>query len=128
MHYRTALSYKFRLEYFNNPNRCKQCDGKLEFDQRTNKFCSRECIGLFYTIENDSIKKVVVDGQTKYKRNCPTCKKSLYHTRKLNAIRLLSEGCECRSCSKTNPPKTTTKKRIASFKKTIARLRKLKNY
>ena len=128
MHYRTIFSVNRQVQYANNPNRCKECNQDLSYDQRTNKFCSKQCTNKFYSISDVRVKPVKIEGETWFTRKCPTCKKTLYHTRKINAIRIAKENRECKCCAKSHISNTTKQKRLKSHKKTIARLRKLKNY
>lgn len=40
---RARIYQKMREEYYNNPNRCKQCNKILEYRNKSNKFCNHTC-------------------------------------------------------------------------------------
>lgn len=51
-------------QYLENPNKCKQCDTDLTYEQRHNKFCSSSCSASFY---NKDRKGVAIDELVKQK-------------------------------------------------------------
>jgi very-short-patch-repair endonuclease len=51
-------------QYLENPNKCKQCDAFLTYEQRHNKFCSTSCSASFY---NKDRKGVVIGESVKQK-------------------------------------------------------------
>lgn len=51
-------------QYLENPNKCKQCDADLTYEQRHNKFCSSSCSASFY---NKDRKGVAIDELVKQK-------------------------------------------------------------
>ena len=51
-------------QYLENPNKCKQCDSALTYEQRHNKFCSTSCSASFY---NKDRKGVSIDETVRQK-------------------------------------------------------------
>jgi very-short-patch-repair endonuclease len=51
-------------QYLENPNKCKQCDVSLTYEQRHNKFCSTSCSASFY---NNGRKGVAISESVKQK-------------------------------------------------------------
>jgi hypothetical protein len=56
------------IEYFKNPNVCKQCGQKLSYEKRKNLFCSQSCSATF----NEKIKSEKCE-----KKKCIVCNKPL---------------------------------------------------
>lgn len=54
--------------YLNAPNKCKQCFTVLDYDQRSNKFCSKSCSAKFNNTNRDP-KVYEKQKQTLYKTN-----------------------------------------------------------
>jgi very-short-patch-repair endonuclease len=42
-------------QYLENPNKCKQCDTSLTYEQRHNKFCSTSCSASFYNKDRKGV-------------------------------------------------------------------------
>lgn len=61
-----------RIQYSENPNKCKQCDTNLRYGQHLNEFCSRSCSASFHNKHRtgvaraDSVKQKISSGIRKF--------------------------------------------------------------
>lgn len=44
-------------KYNENPTRCCNCDGKIEYDKKRNKFCSKSCSATYNNKKRDGLKE-----------------------------------------------------------------------
>lgn len=64
-------------QYLKHPNKCKQCNSELNYDQRHNKFCSTSCSAKFYNKDREgipldsTIKQKISDSVQKYNKENP---------------------------------------------------------
>jgi predicted RNA-binding Zn-ribbon protein involved in translation (DUF1610 family) len=97
---------RLRDEYTKDPKQCKLCNKPLSFERKSMKYCGRKCAGIA-SMYDAPIESRIVNGVEMSVRDCPTCGKEIFHTRRSNAIRMFVEKRSCRKCGKRQIAYTT---------------------
>jgi hypothetical protein len=60
---RSMMRKQLRIEAYNaSPNRCKQCNGVLQYENRNNKFCSHSCSATYNNLARNTTVKWSCEG------------------------------------------------------------------
>ncbi|MGB7339067.1 MAG: HNH endonuclease signature motif containing protein [Phototrophicaceae bacterium] len=116
--YRQRKSKDVRTEYENNPKYCPNCDEKIPFEKRNNKFCNQSCSASYNNRGVVRVETSYTDicaycegvKETRQNKYCNSCIEANVYSTKKTALeeamsdrvrkRLLieSRGYQCESC------------------------------
>ena len=81
--------------YDANPNHCEQCDSRLDYENRNNKFCSRSCAATY----NNTGRVRTAESKRKLEKpvSCKSCGKSFFRSNRGTASRYCSDECKAKA-------------------------------
>lgn len=112
-----TLAYNEKLELYNiNPSRCMNCDGKLTYKQRKNKFCSHTCSAMTTSkhkiLKPKHLRKKPPEKSIVHQMHCKCCNNLFWWSRSKSY-----KGKSSKYCSKICSKKSKSEWASNHFKK-----------